>query len=64
MSRVDQDELDRQHAEERLRERDHHREPRLPRSALRNLRRWAFQASVIDPVNAVDAADEAKKEQG
>lgn len=56
MSGVPQDELDRQAAEERLRERDEHREPRLPRRALRNLRRWAFQASVIDSVNAADAA--------
>jgi hypothetical protein len=63
VSRVDQDELDRQHAEERLRERDVHREPRLPRCALRNLRRWAFQASVIDSVNTAESSA-SKKEQG
>jgi hypothetical protein len=56
VSRVPQDELDRQAAEERMRARDRQREPRLPRSALRNLRRWAFQASVIDSVNAAEAA--------
>ena len=61
MSRIRQDALDRQHAEDRARDRDEHREPRLPRSALRNLRRWAFQASVIDSVNAAQAA---KKEEG
>ena len=49
------DEVDRERDElaARLRERDHHREPRRSWRAWRPLSRWAFQAHVIDRFNEI-----------
>jgi hypothetical protein len=60
MSRPDPDQLDRDALAEHLRDRDEQREPRLRRRELVNPRRWAFQASVIDSVNAAKASEEPK----
>ena len=50
------DDLDRQVADQRLRDRDRHREPRQSRRELALQRRWAFQASVIDNLNELAVA--------
>jgi len=59
MSRLDLDQLDRDAAAARLRDRDHHREPgaRRPRGDNRDLNpRRAFQAGVIDLSNRAHAS--------
>lgn len=59
MSRPDLDQVDRDAAAERLRERDHHREPgaRRPRWDDRDLNtRRGFQAGVIDLANRAQAS--------
>jgi hypothetical protein len=60
MKASDLDQVDRDALAERLHDRDRQREPRLRRRELINLRRWAFQAGVIDSVNAAKASEEQK----
>lgn len=60
MKAADLDQIDRDAVAEQRRERDRQREPRWTRRALLNHRRWAFQASVIDSVNAAKASEEQK----